>query len=668
VGPELGRDFAPAEEHFGAPGVVLISHRFWARRFHSDPRVLGKTVRIELRSAQIVGVMPASFGYPEKNVDVWWPVPMDSPIAQNRSYTWFTGIGRLRQGISVAKGRADLVTVQARLGRQFPQTDKDLSAEVQPLKETIVAGTSRSLGILFGSVTLLLLIACTNIAGLLLSRTTERAREISIRYSLGASRRSIIAQLLTEALVLALAGSVVGLGIAAGAVRVFHALAKALPRSETIALDWALVLYTLGCAVAAALLCGVAPALIASRRSISSTLASQGRSQVSSRVPLRWTLVGVQVALAATLLVGAGLLLRSFQELGRVSPGFDAEHVLTLRISGNYGETGDQDKMHQRMKRTVESLSAIPGVKSVAISATVPGNANGYPMDVRVTDAAIEPGRKLTTDEKVVYGSYFETVRIPLLSGNTCKNDTLWTTAVVNRGFAELYFPNQNPLGHHLQITPVDVKPEIIGVVADAREDALNRAPVPTFYWCSSNADPSPLVLIRVKGEPMDFAKTLQREVQRIEPTRSVFELMPLKEHLFDSNAENRFRTLLLSLFALTAVLLAAIGLYGTLSYLVALRHREIGLRIALGALPRQIRAGFMAQGAWVALIGCVAGLVLGAACSRLLAGMLYAVSRLDPVTYIGVAAGVLLIAAIASGLPAGRAARLDPMQVLREE
>ena len=668
VAPELGRDFTPAEEHFGGPPAVLISDRFWRGRFHADANVLGKRIRIESFPVPIVGVLPASFEYPAKDVDLWAPVPMDAPIAQNRAYTWFTGIGRMKPGITLAQARADLDAVQARLGRQFPQTDKDLAARIESLKETIVAGSRRSLWILFGSVTLLLLIACTNIAALLLSRITERAHEISIRYSLGAGRGSIIGQFLTEALVLALAGSVFGLAVAAAGVRVFHSLAKALPRVEEITLDWRLALYTLCCAILATALCGLVPALIASRRSISSTLASHGRTQVSARASLQWTLVGVQVALAVTLLVGAGLLLRSFQELGRVSPGFDPNHVLTLRISGNYGETNDQKKMFQRMKNTVGALATVPGVESAAISATVPGAGSGFPIEIKAAGSAVSPSRKITADEKVVYGAYFETMRIPLLAGNTCKKDTLWTTAVVNRSFAETYFPNQTAIGHHLQITSFDAKPEIVGVVGDARENGLNHPAVPTFYWCSSNADPSPYFLLRVRGDPMKLANALRREIHRIEPSRSVFEMMPLSERLSESNAENRFRTLLLALFALTAISLAAIGLYGTLSYLVARRNREIGLRMALGALPSQIRARFLAQGAGVALLGCVAGLVIAAALSRLLAGMLYEVSRLDPLTYIAVAAGVLVLAAAAAALPAGRAAHLDPMQILRHE
>ncbi len=672
VSPKLGRDFMPAEEHFGGPNAVLISDRFWRRRFQADPRVLGKVLRLDTWSAPIIGVMPAHLDFPSKDVDLWQCVPLDAPYAQDRRSTWFTGIGRLRPGITLSVANADLNAVEARLARQFPKTDKDLTAEIQPLKETIVSGSRRSLLILFGSVTLLLLIACTNIAALLLSRTTERTREIAVRYSLGASRISVVAQLLTEAFVLALLGSVLGLGIAAGAARAFQSLAKALPRTQEVGLDWRLVLYTFASAVFATLLFGLAPALIASRRSLSSSLASNSRTQVSARAPLQWSLVGVQVALAVTLLVGAGLLLRSFQEMARVSPGFDPTHVLTLRISGNYGETADQKKMHHRMQSTLEALATVPGVESDALSVSLPGASDQYPQEFQVADFPVSPDRKISADTKAVYGDYFQTMRIPLLAGTECReNGQLRPTVVVNRSFVDTYLGGQNAIGHHLAAASnpfLSTPGEIVGMASDAREDGLTHAPVPTVYWCDANGVPDPYFLIRTHGNPESLAVALRKKIHQIQPTRSVFDVMPLEQELFESTAENRFRTLLLSLFAVTALSLAALGLYGTLSYLVSMRNREIGLRMALGALPRQIRARFLSQGVGVSLVGCVCGLCVAAALSRLLVGFLYGVSRLDVVTYLSVSLGVLAIAALASALPARRAAHLDPMQALRHD
>ncbi|MBV9264541.1 MAG: ABC transporter permease, partial [Acidobacteriaceae bacterium] len=420
MSPSLGRDFSPREEHFGGPNAVLISDRFWRRRLHADPNILRKQLRIEAYSYTIIGVMPASFLFPDHDVDVWLPNPMDAPYAQDRNETWFQVIGRLRPNVSIAQARADLATVQAQLGRQFPKSDGTLGVRVEALKETTVAGIRRSLWVLFGSVSLLLLIACTNIAALLLARTTEREREIAVRFSLGASRLSIIVQLLTECLVLALIGCAVGLSVAAAGARTLHHLASSIPRAEEVTLDWRVVLYTVACAVLATLLCGLLPAIRGTRQSIATNLGHASRTQVSARNPMQWILVGVQVSLAVTLLVGAGLLLRSFQELGRVSPGFDPTHVLTLRISGNWGETTDYKKVIQRIDRSLDQLRATPGVRAAATSAVMPGAAGELEGDFKIDTQLTHAGKKIVADSRWVSNGYFEAMRIPLLTGEGC--------------------------------------------------------------------------------------------------------------------------------------------------------------------------------------------------------------------------------------------------------
>lgn len=670
VAPQIGRDFRPEEAHFGGPNAMLISNRFWQRRFHGEPSAVGKTLRIGKYAYPIVGVMPASFLFPDREVDLWSPVPIDAPYGQDRTSTWFTVVGRLKPGVTVERARANLAAVQTQLAREYPTTDKDLTVEIQPLKETTVGGVRRSLLILFGSVSLLLLIACSNIAALLLARTTQREREISIRYSLGASRASIVAQLLTESFVLAVIGSGIGLLFAAAGSHAFRLLAKSLPRVEEISLDWRIVLYTLCCAIGATLLFGLVPALHASRRSLSASLASNSRTQVSARLDGQWTLVGVQVALAVTLLIGAGLLLRSFQEIGRVSPGFDAGHVLTFHITGSYGETADMKKLSQRIQTTLDGLRSVPGIENAATSTFLPGASFQYPHEFTLGDAPALLDRKLAADIKFVSPGYFETMQIPMLAGHSCKN-TNTDTAVVNRSFVNSYLSNLSAVGHHLGV-PNDIylqKPaEIVGISSDAREDAMNQAPVPTVYRCVTGGDPDPFYLVRTAGDPTAIASAVRLTIQKILPSRSVFDIMPLEQHLSDSLAENRLRALLLTLFALTAIALACVGIYGTLSYFVTVRNREIGLRIALGALPNQILSKFLVRGLGVSVAGCAVGLVLAAALSRLLAGMLYGISRSDFVTYSSVTAIVLAVAASASFLPALRASHIDAMRVLREE
>ncbi len=672
VAPMLGRNFTLQEAHFGGPNAVIISDQFWRRMFHADPRVIGKRLRIGSYFYTVVGVMPASFLFPDRHVELWASNPVDAPYAQDRASTWLIVVGRTKPGVTIEKARANLATVQAQLAKQFPKTDKNIDVTLESLKENTVGGVRRSLSILFGSVSLLLLLACTNIAALLLARTTQREREISIRYSLGASRASVIAQLLTESFVLAVIGAAVGLAVASAASNVFRALAKSLPRVDEITVDWRILFYSLACGVAATLLFGLVPAWQGSRRSAAGRLARHSRNQVSSVTTLQWMLVGTQVALAVTLLVGAGLLLRTFQELGRVSPGFDANHVLSFRISGDYGETANQTKLNQGINRTLDALRSIAGVEGAADSEFLPGSSPfQYRLEYKLLDAQLTPDRKIIPDVKFVSPGYFAVMRIPLLAGKLCA-EASWKTAVVNRSFVDAYLNESSAVGHHIKVIqspfPLFEPAQIIGVVGDAREDGMNREPVPTLYNCANGPDPDRSYLVRTHGDPLSMAATIRQKIHQIEPNRSVYNLAPLEETLFDSLAENRFRTLLLTLFALTAISLACVGIYGTLSYFVTVRHREVGLRIALGAVPRQILGRFLARGLYVALAGCLAGLALSAALSRLLAGMLYGVSRADAATYVAVPAMVLAVAALSSFLPALRASRLDPMRVLRDE
>jgi putative ABC transport system permease protein len=672
VAPALGRDFTPNEERFGGPDAVLISDRYWRHRFGADPHAVGKRVHIGTYHYTVIGVMPPSFQFPDRGVDLWFISPPNAPYAQDRRSTWYTAIGRLKPGVTLGQARADLDNIQAHLGRQYPATDKDMTVEIQPLKEVTVGGVRRSLWLVFGSVSLLLLISCTNITALLLARTIQREREISIRYSLGASRTAVMTQLLTETQVLAMAGALVGLALAGAGTHMLHNLAKGLPRAEEVTLDWRILVYALGCAVFVTLICGFVPALrTTSRKSLSSTLAQTSRTQVSGRNPLQWTLVGVQVALAVTLLIGAGLLLRSFQALSRVSPGFDPSHVLTFHITGGWDETADMKKLSSRIRRTLDALRSMPGVEDAATAGTLPGLFGDYQIGFTVPDGAIDAQRKIAADSRLVSPGYFDVTRIPILAGEVCQENWHGSDVVVNRSFVSTYFGDMPVIGHHLVTSPnpFNFPPgEIRGVVADAREEGLNHEPMPTVYTCWNAPNPDPYYVVRTRGNPLGMAHAIREKLHEIEPGRSVFDIAPLEERISDSFAETRLRTMLLALFAALALSLASIGLYGTLSYFVTIRQREIGLRLALGALRGQIVRSFVGQGLWVSITGSVAGLCLAAAFAKVLAGMLYGVSTTDAVTFSSVVLLLLAVAAIASFIPAARAARTDPMQVLREE
>ena len=670
VAPAVGREFAPAEEHWGGPSTVLLSYRYWQQHFHGDSRVLGQKVHVSGYASTIIGVMPASFQFPNADVDMWTPSAPDAPFAQRRDETWFNVVGRMKPGVALHEATADLLTVQKQLGKQFPKPDAELTVQTQALKDLVVGEARSSLWLLYGSVSLLLLIACSNIAALLLARMTEREHEVSIRFSLGASRAAIVVQLMSEVFALALLGSLAGLLVAAASARGFHLLAKALPRTEEVGLNWEIVVYTLAAAVLTTLLCGLFPALRGTRRTLAHSLAAGSRTQVSTRGAVQWMLVGMQITLAVTLLIGAGLLLRSFQQLSRVHPGFEPTHVLTFQVSGSWHETADMPKLVQRIDRTLDALRTLPGVEDAATSDMLPGVPSKYDIEYKIDDRD-NGGSKILADSRSASAGYFQVMSIPLLVGEACKAASTTRDVIVNRSFVNRYFNGESAIGHKLAEPGTNafaIQGTIRGVVGDAREEGLNTAPVPTVYFCFNAPDPFPNYLVRTHGDPMAMAETIRRRVHEIEPSRSVYAFSPLQDHLAEASSENRLRTMLLTLFAATAILLACIGLYGTLSYLGRLRQREVGVRLALGAMRNQIVARFLWQGLGVAAIGCAAGLALGIGLSHSISSMLYGVSALDPTTYGGVVCLILVVAACASLIPALRAARVEPVRVLRQD
>jgi putative ABC transport system permease protein len=655
VAPALGRGFSPDEEKPGGPAVVLISDRLWRRRFGADFSVIGKRLLFARASAAIVGVMPASFLFPDRDVDLWSPTP-GTPV---RQATWFSVIGRLKPGLSVDQARADLSTVQAQLGAQFPATDAKLTVHVQPLKQETVGDVGRSLWIVFGSVSVLLLIACANIAALLLSRAIQKRPELTIRLSLGASRLSLVSQMLTETAVLAMCGGGIGILLAAEAPAIFRKLAGNLPRMQEVRLDWRIAAYTLICTLAVTFLCGVIPALRTTGRHL-----PVARGEVSGRHRLQWLLVGTQVALAVTLLAGAGLLVRSLQALGRVAPGFDPSHVLTFQMSASWAETTDYPALFRRIDRTLEFLNTIPGVQASATTDSLPG----VPV-LRQRSELNLSGTKVIAESRFVSRAYFGVTRIPMIAGEGCPASggppAQSADVLVNRSFANRYLA---AVGHPVSGLANFPPGEIRGIVGDAREGGLSAEPVPTVYWCDSASAPAPFFLVRTSGEPSAMVETIRRKLGEIEPMRSVFNVAPLIDKLDDAASENRLRTLLLSVFAATAILLACVGLYSTLSYLVVIKRREIGLRVALGAERGSIVQHFFGKGLGVTGVACLVGLGMALGLTRFLAGMLYGVSASDPITLSAVVVLVFLVGSMASLVPAIRAARVDPMKVLRDE
>ena len=676
--PAQGREFSPDEERFGGPHAALIGEAFWRRRFAGDPNVLTKSLRVDDTLYPIAGVVPASFRVPITNteVDVWLPAALPSAVMQNRETRFYVAIGKLRDGVSAASAQTGLTTLQAALAAQYPATDAHWTPVVRPLKEVTVGSSGRGLWILFGAVTLLLLIGCANIACLLLTHAQRRAREIAVRFSLGARRRQVVGQLLLEAFLIALPGAVLGLLLCAWGIDVLRAItAGQLPRADEIRLSWPVVWFTLFLSVATTFLFGLTPALVSTRTETAAALAQGSRTQTGGfgRRLLR-VLAGSQIALAMVLLIGASLLIRTISTLAHVPLGFQTQNLLTLHISASWAEKRDMKRVQHRLEQTLQALENIPGVKSAALTLDVPGASANYNVEFHVagrnSDAA---GEKLLANSAVVSSSYFRTLGIPLIAGRMCRDniDNGPHESMVSRRFAEQFFPGESAVGHTLRIGQGSAGEStlIAGVVENARDTNRTEEPEPVNYRCTAPGFwPDPVFVLRTQGPPMALANTLREAIKRLEPARAVYDVAPLEERLSSGMAERRMQTVLLSVFGISALLLSAVGVYGVLAFHVSQRTREIGLRVALGARRGQIFSRIFQQGARMTAAGVVAGFGASAALTRLMAGLLYGISPWDALSFLGAPALLTAVAALAIWIPARRAMRVDPIVALREE
>ena len=678
VEPILGRGFTADEAVFGSPRVALISERFWRRRFDSDPSAIGSALRFDNDSYTIVGVMPDGFAFPTPDVDVWYQFQVaGAPYAELRTLNWLIPVGRLRSGVTIDEARADMATVQADLGRAYPDTDADLSVQIDSLNELAVgADVGQLLWLLFGAVTVLLLIACSNIAALLLSRAVRGQQEIAVRASLGASWRSIVALRLTESFVLSAAGGIVGLALAAGGIAGFKVLAVDMPRAAEIGFDFRLAVYAFALSAVVTLLCGLLPVAALRRQNAGLALAQAGRSQLTARHRVHWGLVGLQIALAVTLLSGAGLLVRSFQALAHVEPGFDSRGVVALNISMSWAEAlpgndpvDDRIALSHWSERMLEVLEAIPGVESAAFSPMLPGWGSERLQAVELVGKQADEEPEILVDSKNVSPSYFATLKIPLLAGELCaaESDGSYSSAVVNRDFVETYVGGRTPVGRRLRLNSGnDV--EIRGVVGDAREHGMQRAPVPTVYLCEGIAYPGTPFLVRTIGDVENLAPVLRAAMKEADPRRAIYSVTSLDRRLYDAKAGERALAMLFTVFGVSALLLSGLGIYGTLSYTISARRREVGLRLALGAQRSRIVRAFLEQGLRVSLVGISIGVCVALIAGRALTSVLYGISSADVVTLIVVILLVNVVAGAASLIPAFRASRFDPVQALRED
>jgi putative ABC transport system permease protein len=635
--------------------------------------VLGKILRFGRSSYPIMGVMPDSVRFPAAGIDLWTPAKLPPFVMTGgRGARWDSAIGRLREGVSPQAAQGDLAAVQARLAAQFPATDANWIPIVEPLKEGTIAHVRRPLWILFGAVSFVLLIACANVACLLLAQAHRREREIAVRFSLGARRDQVIRELLLESFCLAIPGCLFGLAVSLAAIRLFRRAAAILPRAGEIQLDWRIVVFTLSLSFVTAMLFGLVPALGATRGEVVGLWSQAARGQVGGHHRIERGLVSAQVALAVVLLVGSGLLIRSLARLGQVPLGFNPENVLAFHVSGSYGETNNLPQLAQRLNRMLEALQSVPGVQAASLSSGLPGGSQIFSTQYHIAGQDTETeGRRVFADEDSVTPGFFRLLGVPIISGSTCRinfDPKAQRTALISRSFANRYFPGQDPIGHLLREGDFPAQLQIVGVADDFRKHGSAHDPQPTVYWCGLPINPFPEVLLKSSGDPMLLAEAVRRCIRQIEPTRAVYDVQRLGDYVSSTFTERRFQVILLSSFAAMALLLAAFGLYGVISFLVSLRTREIGLRAALGATPWRILTQILREGALMTAVGIVFGLAAALALTRYLASFLFGIPPTDPMTFVAAPLLLAFVSAIALWLPARRATRIDPMEALRQD
>jgi len=672
VNAELGRTFLLESEEPGRDQVVVLSYRLWQRRFGGDPSLIGKTLSLDGKSLEVIGVMPADFNFP-RNTELWTPMNFrTAPEMMQRKAHFLRPVGRLKPGVTLAQAQADMDAVAANLEAQYPESNTGWNLRMVPLQEQLVGNIRPTLRVLFGAVGLVLLVACANVANLLLVRASSRRKEIALRMALGAGRFRIVRQMLTESMLLALAGGTAGVFLAAWGIDLLVRFSgNDIPPTAKIGIDGVVLGFTLCVSLLTGIVFGLVPALPATQpEKLSETLKEGGRGG-SSRNRTRNLLVVFETAIAVVLLIGAGLLIRSFIRLQNVGPGFEAANVLTVRIDLPREKYNSPEKTAAFWSQLHDRIAALPGVEAVGMNTELPlsGQPNDTPFSVEGRPP-VQPNQQFGADFRRVNQDYLRSLRIPLKRGRDFTAQEVRQGArvvLISETLADGVFPGEDPLGQRLLLGLKETIPfEIIGIVGDIRHRTLEAAPFATMYLPALEGWSN--LTIRAAGDPLRLATAVRKEVQAIDPDQPIAAVRSMEQVVAESVGAPRYRTLLLGLFAFVALLLAAIGIYGVTSYAVAQRTHEIGIRMALGAQTRAVHRLVIGQGITLALVGVSAGLIGAFALTRLLAGLLFGVTATDPMTFTGVAVILTVIALIACWIPARRAARVDPMVALRHE
>jgi putative ABC transport system permease protein len=679
VSPILGRTFTDEETLPGRFRVAVLSHSMWQNRFGSDPNVFNRTLQLNGATYQIIGVMPAGFSYPDR-AELWRPLPID-PAKLDPGPHYLNVVGRLKPGVPLAQAQADMSTIAARLSEQYKEKNAGHGVKLERLTNVVVGDIGLALYVLLGAVGFVLLIACANLANLMLARVGARQKEIALRTALGASRLRIVRQLLIESIMLAIVGGLVGLLLAFWTVSWLVSLgADTIPRVHEISVDPRVAGFTLLVSVITGVLFGLAPAIQVSRPDLTDALKESGRTTAGHRRNrLRSALVVSEVALSLVLLVGAGLMIRSFAKLNQVDPGFKLAQVMTLGVAILRAKYPEDQHVAQVYSQILERAANTPGVLSAGAISDLPL------MGSNTSDSFIIEGRppipkeaEPSTEYHVVTPRYFESMGIPLLSGrDVADTDTRQSpnVVVINDAFARRHFAGENPLGHRLRLQGQERDPLlIVGVAGNVRQLGLDQQPPPEVFVpflqdpLSTTYQRSMTIVARTKSDPGAMAGSLRAAVTSVDKALPVYALKPMNEYLRDSLARRRFNLILLSVFSGVALALAAVGIYGVISYGVTQRTHEMGIRMALGAKPRDVLTLVVRQAMLLALGGVGIGLIASLALTRLMKSLLFSVSVTDPMTFVAIALLMTLIALLACLIPARRATKVDPLVALRYE
>ena len=681
VKPEIGRTFNAEENTPGKTNVVILSHALWEQRFGSDPGVIGRTITLDGASKEVVGVMPRGFDYPQGR-QLWLPIEYDEAFVTKQRGAWFLQtVARLKPGVTPGQAAAEVETIGRNLARQYPDANAEIGMTAYPLLESMVGDIRRAVLVLLGAVAFVLLIACTNVANLLLARAAARETEMAVRTALGAGRGRLVRQLLTESVLLAICGAALGLLLAIWGVELLVSLKpQGIPRLDNVRIDAAVILFTIAVAVVTGILFGLMPAFAATR-GLSSTLKESGRGAVTTRgsTRVRGVLVVVELALAVMLLAGAGLLMRSFMKLEAVDPGFRPEQALTFELTLPDAKYAEDPARIAFFDQLMPRLASLPGVRSASAVMGLPLSGLDFIISFEVEGRPpVPPAQQPSMQVRVATPNYFSTIGVPLVRGRFFTDgDRVGTekVVVITQAAARQFFPNEDPIGKSIKVGwgKGPGKPRaggrVVGIVGDMKDAGLAEANPPQIYMPLGQWPVSFMaVVVKTNVPPMSLTDAVRSEVGAVDPNLPVSNVNTLDAIVAKSISQQRFYMLLLAIFAGVALALAAIGIFGVLSYAVSQRTREIGIRMALGAQEGTVIGLIVRQAMLLVGTGVVAGTVLALVLSQTISTMLFNVTPTDPVTFALVAALLVSVALFASYLPARRATRVDPIVALRAE